>query len=223
MPAEPDDRSDRAAAPRRLPDRLLKQPAQLARDLCAGDPRLAAGLLALAALAFAAYGLLMGAFTGGPLLWQTPLKVAGGVTASALLCLPSLYIFACYGGSRLSLSAVASLLLLGLALAATLLCGLLPVLWIFSTSTRSVAFMGFLHLLAWLVGTGFGLGFLRQALREHQEQGRGWLLAWSVIFLLVSLQMAATLRPLIGKPRSEPNPPAKVFFLKHWLDCLSRG
>lgn len=210
---------DPARDPARTIDRLLKRPAQLAYELCEGQRRLVFPVLAIALLSAAGYGLLMGSFSGGAQLWRVPLKAAGGLFASAAICLPSLYIFSCLGGTRLTLSATAALLAEGLALAGILLCGLVPVVWIFSQSTQSVGFMGLLHVVAWLGCCWAGLSLLGRSLRRHQEGGGVLFAIWSVIFLLVLLQMTAFLRPLVA-PADAAVTPGKVFFLTHWDRAL---
>jgi hypothetical protein len=45
------------------------------------------------------------------------------------------------------------------------------------------------------------------------------LQVWVTIFLLVSLQMTAALRPLIGTADTWL-PAKKKFFVTHWLDCI---
>ncbi len=39
------------------------------------------------------YGLVMGSFSGGVQWWAAPAKLVGGTLLSAVICLPSLYIF----------------------------------------------------------------------------------------------------------------------------------
>ena len=42
---------------------------------------------------------------------------------------------------------------------------------------------------------------------------------WTVIYLLVALQMTTALRPLLGKADTFL-PPEKKFFLAHWSDVI---
>src|SRR5262245_51197404 len=49
------------------------------------------GLLIVALVCGLVYGLVVGTFSGKVQLWAAPLKVAGGLLISALICLPSLY------------------------------------------------------------------------------------------------------------------------------------
>ena len=104
------------------------------------------GLLILAIACSLIYGLIVGTFSGGDQLWAAPVKVTAGLLISALICLPSLYIFSCLGGSHARLVEVFGLVAGLLTLLTVLLIGFAPVAWIFSQSTESVVAMGALHL-----------------------------------------------------------------------------
>ena len=206
-------------------DGLLKHPARIAYELCEGTRRgpVAMQMLAIMTVGFLAYGVLMGLFGGGSQIWRVPLKVAGGLVASALLCLPSLYIFASLAGTGLSGPRLAALLFEALALAGLLLCGFLPVAWVFSQSTSSIAFMGFLHLIFVACALLLGLRLLRKTLCHFHRRAAGWTLMWSAVLLLVVLQMATALRPLVGPAGSGDALPEKMFFLQHWFLTVNGG
>ena len=165
------------------------------------------------------YGFVMGTFTGGDQLWAVPLKVAAGLTLSALICLPSLYILSCLEGSPARLRDVARVLAGLTALSTLLLLGFAPVAWVFSQSTQSVVAMGTVHLVFWWVATIFGLRFLRAAFRRWNPAGNPGLKVWMIIYLLVCLQMSTALRPLIG-PAASLLPTEKKFFITHWIDSM---
>jgi len=212
---------DPARDPPHLVDRLLRQPGQVAWEVCAGRRgRMLPALLAVVAAALLGYGVLVGSFSGG---WQyaaAPLKVLGGLLASALICLPSLYIFACLTGNRLSFPALAALLAQALALTAILLAGFAPVAWIFAQSTHAPAFMGALHWAFWLGAYLLGLRPLHLALAHHNA-GRAPLFGlWAAIFLVVVLQMSTALRPVVG-PFDGWRLHDKEFFLAHWGRLLA--
>jgi hypothetical protein len=80
--------------------------------------------------------------------------------------------------------------------------------------------MGALHLAFWLIATGFGLRFLGAGFKATQARSSVGLVVWSIIFLLVALQMTAALRPILGQADTVM-PTEKKFFLKHWVDCAS--
>ena len=199
---------------------LLKRPAQLVDELNrATSLRLLLLLAAAAVVALAAYGFVVGTFSGGAQLWAAPLKVSLGALAAALICLPSLLIFMCLSGAEITLRAVCGVLCGILALTALLLVGFLPVAWVFSQSTNSVAFVGALHLIFWLIALGFGLRLLRLLAELLRIPDRLHLRVWMAIFILVSLQMTTALRPIVGTSR-DFLPRERKFFLVHWADTL---
>jgi len=165
------------------------------------------------------YGFVAGTFSGGTQLWAAPVKVALGLLLSGLICLPSLYIFSCLAGSRARLVEVLGLVAGLLALMGVLLLGFAPVAWVFSQSTESVAAMGALHLVFWLVAAIFGVRFLCAGFRQLGVQSLGGVSVWVVILLVVMLQMMTALRPIVGTADTFL-PAEKKFFVSHWMDCL---
>ena len=127
---------------------LLKYPGRIIHELHHNwRAALPSWLLFLALLGMATYGLVVGSFSGGAQMWIAPAKLALGTLLSVLICLPSLYIFACLGGIDARLRTVSGALFAAVGLGALLLIGFAPVAWIFSQSTDSVAFMAALHLI----------------------------------------------------------------------------
>ena len=114
---------------------------------------------------------------------------------------------------------MAGVLFGAVCLSALLLIGFAPVAWIFSQSTDSAAFMGTLHLLFWMIGLLFGLRLIDGIVRLLGGKDGGLLRTWTVIFVVVCLQMTTTLRPIVGRSerffRAE-----KQFFLAHWFESL---
>ena len=111
-----------------------------------------------------------------------------------------------------------AVILVGLWVMTVLLIGFAPVAWLFSQSTNSVFWMGFFHLMVWFVATAFGLRFLDSGFRHTNASSGAGLKTWSVIFVLVVLQISTALRPLLG--RADTFLPAeKKFFLTHWGYC----
>jgi hypothetical protein len=200
-------------------DAILRQPARVTnhfrRDAKSG---LIATFVLVAIIAGLVYGLIVGMFSGGDQLWAAPLKVAAGYLLSALICLPSLYIFSALAGSTAKFGEVCGLVAGMIALMTVLLIGFAPVAWVFSESTNSVGAIGTLHLVFWMVATFFGLRFLRVAFGSLTDK-TGGLSVWVLIFVLVMLQMTTTLRPLVGTATTFL-PKEKKFFLSHWNDSM---
>jgi hypothetical protein len=184
--------------------------------------RLIGALVALAIVSSLVYGLVVGAFSGGAQLWAAPLKIAAGLLVSALICLPSLYIFSCLSGSRARLLEVGGLVAGLLALITVLLIGFAPVAWVFSQSTQSQVAMGSLHLVFFAIALGFGLRFLVNGFAHLEAKSNAGLNVWILIFLLVTLQMSTALRPLVGTADTLL-PTEKKFFVTHWFDSLKEG
>lgn len=115
------------AGPLLLLETLLKHPGRIIHELHGvGRDRFAVWLLAFALGAMAAYGIVVGSLAGGTQLWIAPAKLALGTLLAVLICLPSLYIFTCLGGSDVPLGAVAGALAAAVCLSALLLVGSRP-------------------------------------------------------------------------------------------------
>ena len=217
-----DDPSECVAIPNVIVaiEAILRQPRRVMFQLRQpGAGQLIVSMLFVSVVCSLIYGVVAGTFSGGTQLWAAPIKIAAGLMISALICLPSLYIFTCLGGSQARLVEVFGLLAGLLMLMTILLIGFAPVAWIFSQSTESLAWMGTLHLIFWFIATCFGLRFLETGFSHSNARSLAGFRTWVVIFLLVALQMTTALRPILGK--SETFLPAeKKFFVAHWGDCL---
>jgi hypothetical protein len=217
-----DDPLERVAIPNVIAaiEALLRHPRQVMFQLRQpGAGKLIAAMLFISILCSLIYGVVVGTFSGGQQLWIAPVKIAAGLMISALICLPSLYIFTCLSGSQARLAEVFGLLAGLLMLMTILLIGFAPVAWIFSQSTESLAWMGALHLIFWFIATIFGLRFLDAGFSHSNARSHAGLYTWVIIFLLVAVQMTTALRPIIGTSDAF-FPKEKKFFLTHWGDCL---
>jgi len=198
---------------------LLREPRRVMYRLRQPESGTLIAALALITLVCSlGYGVVVGTFSGGVQLWAAPAKIAAGLLISALICLPSLYVFSCLGGSRASIKELFGLVAGLLTLMTVLLISFAPVAWIFSQSTESVAAMGALHLVFWLVATYFGVRFLNAGFAQHQDKSGG-LSVWVLIFVMVMLQMTTALRPIVGTADTLL-PAEKKFFVTHWIDSL---
>jgi hypothetical protein len=218
-----DDPLERVAIPSVIAaiEALLRHPRRMMFQLRQpGAGKLIATMLFISIMCSLIYGVVVGTFSGGQQLWIAPVKIAAGLMISALICLPSLYIFTCLSGSHARLSEIFGLLAGMLMLMTILLIGFAPVAWIFSQSTESLAWMGALHLIFWFIATIFGLRFLEAGFSHSNARSHAGFYTWVIIFLLVAVQMTTALRPILGTADTF-FPTEKEFFLAHWGDCLN--
>ena len=201
---------------------LLRRPAELARHKASGEGStlLRFGLIAVGSIVV--FGFVLGTFAYGDQLWAAPLKLGAGLLFAGLICFPSLYIFSSLAGSDASAGRMAGLLAGMLALSGLLLLGFAPALWIFAQGTSSFGFMGFLAIASWLVALAFSFRFLKTALRETGATQNAPLMIWVSIFLLVTLQLSTSLRPILGLS-DELLTTEKKFFLQHWGDMMGQN
>src|SRR3954465_2965731 len=96
---------------------LLKHPGRVMYELHNNwHAALTTWLFLFALLGIAAYGVVVGSFSGGAQMWIAQTKLALGTVLSTLICLPSLYIFACLAGIETRIRAVAGILFAAVAL-----------------------------------------------------------------------------------------------------------
>ena len=199
---------------------ILRQPRRVMYQLRQpGAGRLMFGMLLVAIVSSLIYGVVVGTFSMGDQLWAAPVKIAGGLLFSSIICLPSLYVFTCLSGSQARLSEICGLLSGLLMLMCILLVGFAPVAWLFSQSTESAIWMGTLHLVFWFIATFFGLRFLETGFSHSKAKSSAGLNVWIMIFVLVAVQMTTALRPLVGNAGTFL-PKEKKFFLTYWGECL---
>lgn len=166
-----------------------------------------------AVLCFTSYGLASGFFQGGSHTLVAAVKAPLIVFGSLLLCVPSLYVVTSLIGIDVSRRWFAVTLCGFTAMLGLLLVALVPISWLFSVSSTSLGFMIFIHVVIWVATLGFALRFLIQA---TGSRGGFPLFLWSMLFLVVSFQVASQLRPVLWRPDGMALfAPKKVFFLEH--------
>jgi hypothetical protein len=199
---------------------LLRRPRGVLHHLHEpGGLRLVLVMAFIALVGAAGYGLIVGTFSGGMQLWAAPLKIAVGLFICGLICLPSLYVFACLTGSTARFGDVVGMVAGLLALMTVLLISFGPVSWVFSQSTESAVTMGILHLVFWLIATFFGARFMHQGMARLGARSEGAFYFWICVFVVVALQMTTALRPIVGKADTLL-PTEKKFFLQHWGESI---
>ena len=172
-------------------------------------------LAAGAVVCFALYGAASGFFQGGSQILVAALKAPLILLASLALCAPSFYVLSSLEGVEVTPRWLAATIA-GLAgMLGLLLVALMPVSWLFSVSSASLAFLVVLHLLAWIVAVHFGFKFLTAAF--HAIGASRPSKAWMVLFFLVSLQVASQMRPVLWRAQGEALfAPRKMFFVEHF-------
>ncbi len=196
---------------------LLRRPHTLVAALA--NPGVARIFAGIAVISFLLFGVVLGCFAKHEQLWAAPLKLTCGIAFAGVICFPSLYIFATLAGARLTLAQLASALAGALALAGLLLLGFAPAVWIFAESTAAFGFMGLLAVGSWLIALFFGLRFLKSVVFLSDGTQSGPMVVWSIVFLLVTLQLTTSLRPILGRA-PDLLTQEKKFFLQHWADTM---
>ncbi|MBN8459559.1 MAG: hypothetical protein J0M04_17150 [Verrucomicrobia bacterium] len=212
MPENPDLKT--------LFESLLRRPHALIPRL--GSPGVSRRFAGLAAVSLLLFGLVLGCFAKHEQLWAAPVKITAGLLIAGVICFPSLYIFSTLAGARVTMAQLASALAGALALAGLLLLGFAPAVWIFAESTDSFGFMGFLAIGAWLIAMIFALRFLKTVVFATGGNQFGPIVVWSIVFLLVTLQMTTSLRPILGRSPDFLTQ-EKKFFLQHWGETMDRS
>ena len=198
-----------------LCEALLRRPQALVARLADGNHGATGRFAALAVVSFLLFGFVVGCFAKHEQLWAAPLKITAGLVFAGVICFPSLYIFSTLAGARVSMQQLAACLAGALALAGLLLLGFAPAVWIFAESTDSLGFMGSLSIGAWLIALLFALRFLKSVVFATGGNQKGPLAIWCGVFLLVTLQMTTSLRPILGRSEALLTQ-EKKFFLQHW-------
>jgi hypothetical protein len=196
-------------------NRLLKQPQLTARAIASGDQIPIANFLGGALACFAVYGLASGFFQGNTQIVVAALKVPLIVFGSALLCLPSFYVFTSLAGSELSPWRTSAILAGFCAVLGLLMMGMIPVAWLFSVSTKSILFVFWMHLIMWLAALIFSRTYLQNAFQSPAE--RRAVRLWTLLFILVSFQMTTHLRPVLWRdPGESLLTSGKLSFVEHF-------
>jgi len=207
LPEKPDTKS--------LFEALLRRPHALMARLADGNHGATGRFVMLTVVSFLLFGVVLGCFAKHQQLWAAPVKITFGLLFSAVICFPSLYIFSTLAGARVSVSQLGTCFAGALALAGLLLLGFVPAVWIFAESTDSFGFMGSLAVGAWIIAVMFALRFLKSVISATGGTQPGPLIIWNTVFLLVTLQMTTSLRPILGHS-DHLLTQEKRFFLQHW-------
>jgi len=209
---------EKRATPFSAIESLLKSPGKILFEIHEKNSwSVVAILFFLTLFGFAGYGAVMGMFSGGMQILYSSVKVSLGQLAAALLCLPSFYVFNSLVSPNTKFSDSLGILFSFLTLIAILLLAFAPILWIFSESTDSFRFIGTLHVACYVIATIFAARHMLHSVEHIAGKSADILVLWTLIFLFVSFQMTATLRPILGKSEKLLSDEKKSFFV-HWFE-----
>lgn len=198
-------------------DDLLRNPVTTLHRVRAGGGVGQTVVLAVGALlAFVLYGLIAGSFQGASQMLVAAWKVPVIVAFSAFLCAPSLFVFGSLLGASLTPRTFLVVLVGFCAFLGVLLVGLVPIVWLFSASSRSLVFVTWLHVFLGVAAVVLAGRYLRAVLAD--AGGRGIIVPWLLLFIIVSFQVVTLLRPVLWRADDEPLLPSraeKLSFFEH--------
>ena len=182
------------------------------------------------------YGLVVGISVGGWQILYNPVKMPWIFIFTLLLCLPSLYIFSAYSGSRLNLAQTAAVAFSATAVVATILIGFAPITWFFMfTAPDAYSFSILLNVFVFAVAGFFGVQFLFRAAgglgadsagRDGGTPLQQTLVWWVILYGVVGAQMGWLLRPYFNQADVFIRPRSGNFFvavLRTIAEMLSAG
>lgn len=163
-------------------------------------------MLVSATVFFALYGAVMGSTSPH---WQQVLASAVKLPIlfliTLIICLPSLYFFNLFFGSRLTFFQTLALVLTAITVTSVLLVSFLPIVLFFWWTAPSYQFFKLLNVGFFTLTGFFGVIFLHLGM-THVHQNEGVFLrllilwGWILVYGFVGSQMAWTLRPFFGAP-----------------------
>ena len=203
---------------------LLRNPGDILERATgrAAAAKVAAFLAVTTAFGAALYGFAIGSFSG-PLtgLWDA-LKLSGVVLFAFVLTFPSLYVFSTVCGCALPAVRIAVFGLVSTATMGCILASLAPVLWIFSVSTESAAFVIVFSVVLAMVAMGIAFRPVLKGSEVGTVHPNRAFVIWAALYLVVALQAVTLLRPMLGTEAEGCDRSEKCFFLQHFLEAIHR-
>ncbi len=181
--------------------------------------RPAALFLVMTICGCALFGAAIGAFGGALLAAVDALKMVGVAAFAYLLCLPSLYVFACLLGSSLSFGRIATLGLSSLAIMGCVLAAMSPVLWLFAVSTASAKIFVLLAMTLAATSLFMAMRLAKCALASGIVLSRVGIYVWFAIFTAVALQSLTLVRPILSQGDGK-TPARKCIFVQHFVTTM---
>jgi hypothetical protein len=185
---------------------LLHNPAAAMHCALTWQVRLQRVRLLMAGLVGAmTWGAAMGSHVGRAHLWITTLKMPLMLLGTLALCFPLMHLVALIARLPLRAHETLTIALGGLAVFATVLGALAPVLALFAATAPIPSMASYLNLYLFCAICGLGAGLFALRAMAHGLRAaapglrtRGVLVAWAVVFQFTGAQAAWVLRPWIG-------------------------
>lgn len=206
---------------------LLKYRDQLLDEIDGGRAVavIVADLILVTVLPTVFYGLVVGVATNNLLRVLTnPIKLPLMLVLTMCLCLPTLYIFSSYLGSRRSFLQTSAMGFTGLAILGIVLAAFAPITWFLTfTSPGAYALHVLVNVAVFAVGGFMGVSFLIAGARRMSgtESGQkaqlSFLWAWIVLYGLVGAQMGYLFSPFFSSSSVVfRSPGTSTFFTAVW-------
>ncbi|MCL1468160.1 actin-binding WH2 domain-containing protein [Argonema galeatum] len=162
-------------------------------------------LLVCSSLFFAIYGAIIGLYHSVPQSLSAAIKLPCLYLLTLLICLPTLYIFNIFFGSRRSLTQHFIIVLTAASVISALLLGFAPVTLFFLITTDNYQFFKLLNVAIFILTGVIGVNFLYQGIQlisEEDTEGQGTrtkiLQFWLVLYGFVGSQLGWVIRPIFG-------------------------
>ena len=159
----------------------------------------------IAAVSFAVYGAIIGSQLGVLQALSSCIKLPILFLLTTAICMPTLFIFSSFFGSKRSLLQTFVLLATGTAIIGVAMVGFAPITLFFIVTTRSYQFFKLMNVAFFAVSGLLGVLFFNRMYVQLSEDGspairsrRMFLRFWLLLFAFVGTQLAWTLRPFFG-------------------------
>lgn len=137
--------------------------------------------------------------------WGIGWRLAAVLMGSALICLPSLFVFSALRGSTLTLRELVYLLSGNFATMAVVLVAVAPIVWFFTWTDTPLPILAQLHVGVIALASVFGLLFFKNGMQAAHTQRKATmpdshpatviLLPWLLLVIIVGVQMSVKLSP----------------------------
>lgn len=161
----------------------------------------------IGAASFAVYGAIIGSQHSFLQALSSCLKLPILFLLTTVICMPTLFIFSSFLGSKRSILQTFVLLATGMAIIGVALVGFAPITLFFIVTTQSYQFFKLLNVAFFVVSGLLGVLFFNRMYVQLSEDGdatkrsrRIFLRFWLLLFAFVGTQLAWTLRPFLGAP-----------------------